>query len=612
MESFAASFPYGQLIPSKPSIRLMILEPGNFEDPIKCKLEYTDLESNRYYEALSYSWGDPTETTPIGLDDQSFPVTINLNRALHYIRRPYSKRVLWVDAVCINQRDDLERNSQVQLMGRIYKSAAKVYLWVGEEGIQNPIYPSVIPMQQLFRLMRHINKGSTLEAELKALNISIADWSYSILDFIGREYFRRLWIVQEASVNAETELVCGKVSMSWAKVQLSLESIYKFMKDMDMTDFTSESLQCHFHHVLCLGETWFNWGAFSKLQVSRTADTRDPKILAERIFKVLQRLDGRFKSSDPKDRLFAILSMVSSSQGALSELGLNVDYRKSASQIFHELVIFLLKHRKNLDILTHCTPDSKHLYGIGVIPSWVPTWGPNPSGTLREIASNEKPLSDISCRFSKDERTLFLRGAIFDRVAFVADEISFSLDTHIQGATQTTDDVLILRAKLKSLEDQILDHPLLQRGYRNDRDAKEILKHTLLHPNDKEQMLAEHAYYDTLTDQGTTFSTTKDSNLSHIMSASRGSRSSRWKPHELKNKRAFITSRGHIGVAEGPALLKVDDLICLFRGGTVPFILRTHGRSYELVSTCYVYDIMDVRKQYKLVRRWKCLKFPIR
>jgi hypothetical protein len=114
-------------------------------------------------------------------------------------------------------------------MGRIYKSARKVFLWVGEEGIQNPIYPSAVPIDLLFRLMNYLNQGYTLDLGLQQFNISLADWSYSILDFVGREYFRRLWIVQEASANVETELVCGKSSMAWVKVQVSLEEIFKFM-----------------------------------------------------------------------------------------------------------------------------------------------------------------------------------------------------------------------------------------------------------------------------------------------------------------------------------------------------------------------------------------------
>jgi len=228
--------------------------------------------------------------------------------------------------------------------------------------------------------------------------------------------------------------------------------------------------------------------------------------------------------------------------------------------------------------------------------------------------------------FSKDNRTLFLRGVIYGRIAFVADDISLNLDTSSRSFTQNTDDVLVLRAKLKVLEDQILDHPLRrcsgpkksfascfpQREHRHDRDAREILKHTLFHPSDRDQLLAEHSYYDALTGQGATFSTTKDSNLSRIVSAPKRLPSLRWQSHILMNRHPFITSKRDIGIAEGAAPLKVNDLVCLFRSGTVPFILRRHGRYYELVGACYVHEIMDVRKQYKLLRGWKCSEFAIR
>jgi heterokaryon incompatibility protein (HET) len=611
MESFSASFPYVTLDANRLSIRLIALEPGCFDDPVRCKLEHVDLSSKPPYEALSYAWGDPTITASIELDNQTFPVTTNLDRALRYVRKAHSTRRLWVDAVCINQQDYVERNSQVQFMGTIYKSATKVCLWVGESSIQNPVYAPGIPIEQLFRVMRRIEQGHVLSTELSRLDISIADWSRSILDFIGREYFRRLWIVQEASTNPSTELICGKATMSWVKFQVSLKQVYKFMKDLDMADFTLEPLESHFHHALCLGETWFNWGAFSHLRVSRTADTSDPKSMAERVFKILHRLDGRFESRDPKDRLFAILNMICSSQETLAAVGLNIDYRKDATQIFHELAQYLLQCRNRLDILAHCGPDTTDPGSFKGMPSWVPSWGPSSSGTLRRIASGKLPLSKPIFQLSKDKTTLFVYGAIYDQIAFVAEEISFDLEKHTQIVTMPHD-VAILRARLKSLEEQLLQHPLTNKQYADQEAARVGLKQTLLHPADKELMFAQHAYYDLLTGPPVELDNADPGELLRNVTTARSSRSSRFKSQEFTNKRPFITSRGNIGIAEGAAPLEADDYVCLFRGSSVPFVLRKEGNSYRLVNPCYIHEIMDPITQYKLVRRWKCIKFPIK
>jgi hypothetical protein len=381
---------------------------------------------------------------------------------------------------------------------------------------------------------------------------------------------------------------------------------------MDMTEFTTEPLHSHFHHIRCLGEIWFALGAFSNLPVSRTAETKDPKVLAERLFKILHRLDGQFESRDPKDRLFAILSMVSMSQDAFSDAGLNIDYGRAAEQIFHDLAVFLLQNTKSLNLLSHCGPVTSRLLESESKPSWVPTWGPSHSDTLRKIASSERSQSDTVFRFSKDKKVLYLKGAAFDHIAFVADEISFNLETQITGST-ATNEAAILRAKLITLEEQILSNKMVQKRYGNTFLARDALKHTLLHPRDKDQMLAEHAYYDSLMEAMDEASPITSEELLRRVSTMGGSRSSRFKPHELMYKRPFVTSKGYIGLAEGRAQLQIGDNICVFRGGTVPFILwKASGSYYSLISTCYVYDIMSPEAQYKLVRRWKCAEFAIK
>lgn len=46
-------------------------------------------------------------------------------------------RLLWADAVCINQADDAERGSQVGMMGRIYGQAARTLVWLGDGSLDS-------------------------------------------------------------------------------------------------------------------------------------------------------------------------------------------------------------------------------------------------------------------------------------------------------------------------------------------------------------------------------------------------------------------------------------------------------------------------------------------
>jgi hypothetical protein len=89
------------------------------------------LKGDIKYEALSYCWGDPELQGFILLNGNAASVTVNLTRALENIRLDHGTRVLWVDALCINQEDTTERNHQVKQMGAIYQKAERVVVWLG-------------------------------------------------------------------------------------------------------------------------------------------------------------------------------------------------------------------------------------------------------------------------------------------------------------------------------------------------------------------------------------------------------------------------------------------------------------------------------------------------
>jgi Heterokaryon incompatibility protein (HET) len=104
------------------------------------------LETPEYqprYEALSYTWGDADvcefaqieveDTQAIGEPCPRLGIRPNLASALRYLRYLDNTRVLWIDALCINQEDIEERNEQVKRMTNIYTLAHRVIAWLGEE-----------------------------------------------------------------------------------------------------------------------------------------------------------------------------------------------------------------------------------------------------------------------------------------------------------------------------------------------------------------------------------------------------------------------------------------------------------------------------------------------
>jgi hypothetical protein len=118
----------------KTPIRVLILEPGNWDSDIQCRLSNIDLSiPGQAYEAISYVWGDAAARKDILCNGFTFNITKSLYDALQVFRRPAGcgVRVLWADGLCINQQDTLERNHQVALMRHIYTASSRVLIWLG-------------------------------------------------------------------------------------------------------------------------------------------------------------------------------------------------------------------------------------------------------------------------------------------------------------------------------------------------------------------------------------------------------------------------------------------------------------------------------------------------
>ncbi len=133
-------------------IRLLILHPGEQDEPIHCTLKTSFISEPGPYEALSYVWGNASPTSPIYIGPlrTKFDTTTNLACELSHLRYHDRNRVLWVDALCINQADDNEKNHQVRMMRKIFEGAKCVLAWLGPE-----VPGSVEAIQTLEKLAKH-------------------------------------------------------------------------------------------------------------------------------------------------------------------------------------------------------------------------------------------------------------------------------------------------------------------------------------------------------------------------------------------------------------------------------------------------------------------------
>jgi hypothetical protein len=110
-------FNYEPINLERRAFRLLQLLKGEGAD-IECMLyqAYLDGSDTVPYEALSYTWGGTEKTSNITVNGKTLRFTENLRIAVQYLRSRDIDRVLWVDAVCIDQDDKIGQGHQVQQM----------------------------------------------------------------------------------------------------------------------------------------------------------------------------------------------------------------------------------------------------------------------------------------------------------------------------------------------------------------------------------------------------------------------------------------------------------------------------------------------------------------
>ncbi|KAH8743163.1 heterokaryon incompatibility protein-domain-containing protein, partial [Hyaloscypha finlandica] len=180
------SIPYKPLSRSN-SIRILNIEPTSSPSPLICTLKELDLHDGatyRAFTALSYRWGPPMPTRTITIDSHLVPIRQNLHDFL-LLARDGARCHLWIDALCINQDDDVERAEQVKMMGTIYSLASRVLVWLGclsfeEVHALNEIYDFVEKVPLI------VDDDVLCKTTIRGL-----------VKLLQNEYWTRKWILQE-------------------------------------------------------------------------------------------------------------------------------------------------------------------------------------------------------------------------------------------------------------------------------------------------------------------------------------------------------------------------------------------------------------------------------
>lgn len=177
------SYSYSEL-PSG-SVRLLRLLPydpsTDQNDGIECRFAvYPLLESETAYpfEALSYVWGPEQNPKTITIDGGELTIRTNLFSALIHLRDRFLERIFWVDAICINQQNSIEKGHQVQSIAMIYAKASRVIVWLGDAKPDDGD-----------RALEYIRAA----ADERPHQIDDKK-NEAVLDLLGRPWFERIWV----------------------------------------------------------------------------------------------------------------------------------------------------------------------------------------------------------------------------------------------------------------------------------------------------------------------------------------------------------------------------------------------------------------------------------
>lgn len=369
-----------QALSTTTSIRL--LQIPKFVSTLQYDLIEVDLENSPVYDALSYTWHLPVEEQSsatsgvisefggsINCNGMKLDVTTNLRDGLLRLEQFRQETLIWIDAICINQQDLAERSAQVNMMGRIFRSARTVVVWLGEPQSGR----NVLTVEDTIRFMEQLpcikeqqsesisDYENTALAALRempfALNLS--DWLDLGL-FFCRSWFQRCWIIQEIVLASTIEVYCGHTRIPWGLLQNAVRclavlrrqnSFSRTLRDQRITILNSIPVVLLAREHCRSGKLW---RLETHLALSRT-----------------------YQVTDQRDKIFALLGISDKSSLASSVISkFDADYTKSIEQVYTECAAHLVEGQAGYSVLSMV--EARSYPAPRPIPSWVPDFSVPP------------------------------------------------------------------------------------------------------------------------------------------------------------------------------------------------------------------------------------------
>ena len=385
-------YPVYPLKSSGKQIRLLELHPGQYHSPLSGRLRVVSLGMipTPRYQALSYTWGDATKNDAIRIHGCGcIPITGNLFQALRRLRRRLTTRILWVDAICINQGDPIEKSHQIFLMSEVYKIADKVIVWLGETFLHRFSIRNVRSRYEEFRmLINHLDEPSWRQ------------WLYGVLHFqplaledaltnTNPQWHTRIWVQQEF-------VLARRVVFRYGTWSLDYES-YKALCAL-----------CFFRKLGYRGMQKF-WNF--RLQMEKLDGSKHERNGGKFDLHAAMYLVSDTYATDPRDKIYSMLGLLEDESKLIV-----VDYSRSLEQVYGEATYAIIVATQSLEAV-ESIEDLFHRPSSSQLPSWVVDFREKWSHWPRPQVSHPHTESQaFTPTISADLMRLRITGMVLDTV----------------------------------------------------------------------------------------------------------------------------------------------------------------------------------------------------
>lgn len=288
-------FQYKPIDLSKDAIRIIRLCKRQATEDIRCELfeAYLDQHEGISYETVSYTWENQLNEATILLDGKEARVTSNLLAALSSLRLVDEDKILWIDALCIDQENDLEKGHQVSRMKLIYEYAERVIIWLGPSNDDiDALMDSAteVERQDLQRMGEKIwpdVRQSVLNSDKEYDHVGNFESRRleGLQQLLRRAWFRRVWIIQEVAVANRAMIRCG-----WKSVPTRIFTLLPQLMEQAVDPHVQAVLDVMPGPLRRKGDSWWN---------------RDRHLMS------LLRKFRKSESTDPHDFVYALLGISS-------------------------------------------------------------------------------------------------------------------------------------------------------------------------------------------------------------------------------------------------------------------------------------------------------------